>query len=94
MNNALYYFNLYYDYGYHDITSNPVSATNGNMQSPVSTRPKDCLMSILQNDREIDEWFNRWMQDICDRQWQVYEATGLQSSRTNYIIRRRIRIKK
>ena len=41
--NALYYFNLYYDYGYDNITSNPVTATNGNKQFPISARPKDCL---------------------------------------------------
>jgi len=82
---TLYYFNLYYDYGYQDITSNP-AATNSNKRFPISARPKDCLMSILQKDGEIDEWFNRWMQDICDLQKQVYEAIRLQSARANHTI--------
>jgi len=82
---ALYYFNLYYDYQHNDITSNPVTA-NKNKQFPISARPKDCLLSILQKDREIDEWFNRWMQDICDLQKQVYEATRSQSTRANHTI--------
>jgi hypothetical protein len=42
----------------------------------------------------ISVWFYRWMQDIGDLQWQVYEAIGLQSTRANYIVGRRIRIKK
>jgi hypothetical protein len=81
--NALYYFNLYYDYEYKDITSYPVMhnfSFNGNKQFPILARPKDCLSSIFQNDREIpliSEWFYRWMQDIRDLQWQVYEAIEL-----------------
>jgi hypothetical protein len=85
---------------YKDITSYPVRhdfSTNGDKQFPISTRPKDCLSSIFQNDREkplISEWFYRWMQDIGDLQWQVYETIESQNASANHTIGRRIRIGK
>lgn len=94
--NAFYYFNLYYNYEYNGITSNPVRhdfSINSNNQFPISTTPKYCLSSIFQNDREkplISEWFYRWMQDIGDLQRQVCEAIELMSD----TIGRRIGIEK
>ena len=94
--NVFYYFNLYYNYEYNGITSNPVRhdfSINSNNQFPISTTPKYCLSSIFQNDREkplISEWFYRWMQDIGDLQRQVCEAIELMSD----TIGRRIGIEK
>jgi hypothetical protein len=76
---ALYYFNLYFDYEWNNLTSYPVRhdpSTNGTKQFPISAKPKVCLLSIFQNDKEplISEWFNGWMQDIDKLQKKVSEA--------------------
>jgi hypothetical protein len=57
------------------------SGTNGHRDnqslplSPTSSRPKDCLILILQSDKErplISEWFYRWIQDITNLQNEIY----------------------
>jgi hypothetical protein len=89
---AFYYFHLYYDFEFYTRVSEPMkyyssSTTSSNNQDnnnlfPISPRPKDCLVSILQTDKEkplISEWFYQWMQDITNVQNEVYSYLKLQT---------------
>jgi hypothetical protein len=59
-----------------------VSSSNNDHQdkqtlplSPISPKPKDCLISILQSDKQgplISEWFYRWIQDITNLQNEIH----------------------
>ena len=87
---ALYYFHLYYDFEFYTRVSEPMkyysSISSDNLDNhhlrPISPRPKDCLVSILQSDKEkpsISEWFYRWMQDITNLQNEIYDYLKLQT---------------
>jgi hypothetical protein len=75
---ALYYFHLYYDYEFNGLISKPTkfySSDRSTNKFPISSRPKECLLSILQKDQgkpRIVNWFHRWMQDIRDLQKDIY----------------------
>ena len=78
---ALYYFHLYFEYEFNTRISQPTryysSIDDDENQFPISSKPKSCLLSILQNDKEaplLNEWFYQWMQDISSLQKEVYEA--------------------
>jgi hypothetical protein len=81
---AVYYIHLYYDHGFDTRISQPTkyySSINHNKDHfPVLTRPKSCLSSILQHDKEkpsISEWFYNWIQDITNLQREIYETLKL-----------------
>ncbi len=81
---AVYYIHLYYDHGFDTRISQPTkyySFINHNKdQFPVLARPKSCLLSILQGDKElpsINEWFYNWIQDITNLQKEIYETLKL-----------------
>ena len=81
---ALYYIHLYYDHAFYTRISQPTkyysSINNNNDQFPILRRPKSCLSSILQDDKEkplINEWFYKWMQDITILQKEIYETLKL-----------------
>jgi hypothetical protein len=92
---ALYYFHLYYDFEFYTRVSEPmkyysssISSNNDNNQDslhhlrPVSPSPKNCLVSILQSDKEkpsISEWLYLWMQDITNLQNEIYGYFKLQT---------------
>ena len=70
---AHYFFHLYFDYEFSARFSSPMrsfSSTKNSNRLPDSLRPKDCLLSILQNDKDkinsLGEWFYRWIQDISN----------------------------
>jgi hypothetical protein len=86
---AFYYFHLYFDFEFYIRVSEPmkyyhtrVSSNTSDHQdnqslplSPISSRPKDCLILILQSDKErplISEWFYRWIQDITNLQNEIH----------------------
>jgi hypothetical protein len=92
---ALYYFHLYYDFEFYTRVSEPmkyysssISSNNDNNQDsrphlrPVSPSPKNCLVSILQSDKEkpsISEWLYLWIQDITNLQNEIYDYLKLQT---------------
>jgi hypothetical protein len=75
---ALYYFHLYYDFEFYTRITEPMKYHSINNQDnlfPISPRPKDCLLSILQNDKEkpsISEWWYQWSEDITNLQNEIY----------------------
>jgi predicted transcriptional regulator len=77
---ALYYFHLYYDYGFETRINKSASyyySSSINKDDKFPTLlPKSCLKLILQNDKEkplISEWYNGWMKDISSLQKEIYE---------------------
>jgi len=82
---ALYYIHLYYDHAFYTRISQPTKYYssidhNNNDRSPISAKPKRCLSSILQDDKErpsISEWFYKWIQDITNLQKEIYETLKL-----------------
>jgi hypothetical protein len=78
---ALYYFHLYFEYEFSTRIGQPTkyysSINNDESQFPIYSKPKNCLLSILQNDKSeplLDKWFSQWIQDISSLQKQLYEA--------------------
>jgi len=78
---ALYYFHLYFEYEFNTRFGQPTryysSIDDDENQFPISSKPKSCLLSILQNDKEeplLSKWFYQWMHDISSLQREVYEA--------------------
>jgi hypothetical protein len=78
---AHYFFHLYFDYEFSARFSSPMtyfSSVKASNRLPVSLRPKDCLFSILKNDKDnvnsVGEWFYRWMQDICNLNKETTET--------------------
>jgi hypothetical protein len=77
---ALYYFHLYYDYGFETRINKSAryyyssSITNNDVKFP-TLLPKSCLKLILQNSSKplISEWYNGWMKDISSLQKEIYE---------------------
>jgi DNA-binding PadR family transcriptional regulator len=81
---AFYYIHLYYDHAFYTRISQPTkyysSINQNNDQSPISARPKGCLSSILQNDKEepsISEWYYKWLEDITNLQEEIYKTLKL-----------------
>jgi hypothetical protein len=78
---ALYYFHLYFEYEFNTRVGQPKryysSIDDDENQFPISSKPKSCLSSTLQNDKKeplLSKWFYQWMHDISSLQKEVYEA--------------------
>lgn len=75
---ALYYFNLYFEYDFNTrISESAKYSDNNNTLSPISSKPKSCLFSIIHNDKEkplLLKWFHGWMHAIFSLQTELYEA--------------------
>ena len=87
---AFYYFHLCFDYQFETIVENPKRyyPKTSNEQLPISSIPKICLRSILQNDKEnpsISEWYYRWMNDINGLQKEIYETSQLMTKDIKYL---------
>ena len=77
---ALYYFHLYFEYEFITRIGQPTkyySSIDDRNKFPISSKPKSCLLSILQSDKKepsLSKWFYQWIQDISSLQNEVYEA--------------------
>ena len=80
---ALYYFNLYYDHEFDTRINRPAKYYDSIIDAnkfPESPIPKECLLSILHNDKEkpaIMKWFYKWMEDIGSLYKEISETFKL-----------------
>lgn len=75
---ALYYFHLYYEYGFDTRINKPASYyySSTNRKNKPMFLPKRCLELIIQNDKKkplIGEWYDGWIEDISNLQKEVYD---------------------
>ena len=62
----LYYLNLNDEWYFHTI--------NDSLERPLYVRPQLCLLAILRQDSEIQEWFSKWLRDIMNYQKEVMQS--------------------
>jgi hypothetical protein len=62
----LYYLNLNDEWYFHTM--------NDSLERPLYVRPQLCLLEILRQDSEVQEWFSKWLRDIMNYQEEVMQS--------------------
>ena len=62
----LYYLNLNDEWYFHTM--------NDSLERPLYVRPQLCLLAILRQDSEVQEWFSKWLRDIMNYQEEVMQS--------------------
>jgi hypothetical protein len=62
----LYYLNLNDEWYFHTM--------NDSLERPSYIRPQLCLLEILRQDSEVQEWFSKWLRDIMNYQEEVMQS--------------------
>lgn len=62
----LYYLNLNDEWYFHIM--------NDSLERPLYIRPQLCLLTILRQDSEVQEWFSKWLRDIMNYQEEVMQS--------------------
>ena len=62
----LYYLNLNDEWYFHIM--------NDNLERPLYPRPLRCLLAILKEDKDVQEWFSKWIRDIMNYQKEVMQS--------------------